>query len=94
MVLKKKNLTVLVVFLFSLARDSSSSCYPHHGPGHNTQCCLQLPQQVSAHNNDVKQCEWDTSAELKVHFAERSKLIFSPFFLAVCGNQRKCVQEV
>lgn len=37
---------------------SSSSCHSHHGSGHNSQCSLQLAQQIPAHYHDVKQCEY------------------------------------
>lgn len=44
----------------------SSSCHPHHGSGHNSQCSVQLPQQVSAHHHDVKQCECDAYKHISV----------------------------
>lgn len=57
---------------------TSSSCHPHHGSGHNSQCSLQLPQQVFAHHHDVKQREYNANSH--INSIKSSISLFMIFF--------------
>ncbi len=77
---------------------SSPSHYFGAVPSHDSECCFQLAQQSVAHHYDVEQREWNffgftfPSISSVWHLwqthSQQSR------FLAVCGAQRKRVQEV
>lgn len=89
-----------VKFFLSMFFLSSSPCHPHYGSGHHSQCSLQLPQQITAHYHDVKQCEYNAHRYLYLKWnihASRSNhqtYIFFCFVFSLLKLKEACSRSL